>query len=226
MKNALPHNGQHLYQVGEFQLNTADGVLLRDGAPVSITPKMFDVLWLLVQNQGRIVAKDELLRAVWSDSFVEEANITVTIGQLRKVLGDDAHTPSYIQTVARRGYRFVAPVEEIRERTEPESDALPRVNGNGGAVAQRSAAQNGGNGKLVADHSGALDERITSRYGIKKKRFRWAPVVIVVGILAVSVGSFYVWQNRTRTIASRLTNLRAERLTDTGNAGGAAISPD
>lgn len=85
---------------------------------------MFELLMVLVQNHGRILDKEFLLKSVWPDSFVEEGNITFNIRQLRKVLGDDAQTPTYIETIPRRGYRFVAPVEEVSaEAPEVMQDA-------------------------------------------------------------------------------------------------------
>lgn len=106
-------NGGQLYRFGDFDLNIVEKVLRRDNLSVSVTPKMFDVLAVLVSNHGRVVAKDELMKTVWADSFVEDSNLTVTINQLRKILGDDAHNPTYIQTVARRGYRFIPEVNSF-----------------------------------------------------------------------------------------------------------------
>lgn len=80
---------------------------------MSLTPKMFDMLLVLVRNHGKIVDKDTLLKEIWPDSFVEEGNIAFNIRQLRKIFDDDAQSPSYIETVPRRGYRFIAAVEEV-----------------------------------------------------------------------------------------------------------------
>lgn len=109
----MSFNGGHLFKFGDFDLNLDENVLRRDNFPVPLTPKMFDVLSVLVRSHGRIVGKDELLQTVWADSFVEESNLTVTVNQLRKVLGDDARDPIYIQTVARRGYRFIPDVTPV-----------------------------------------------------------------------------------------------------------------
>ena len=225
MKNALPHNGHHLYQVGEFQLNIPECALLLNGEPVAITPKMFDVLWLLVRNSGRTVGKDELLSAVWSDSFVEESNITVTIGQLRKVLGDDAHTPSYIQTIARRGYRLVAPVSEVREPVEIALHAAATGNGLATEFRQELKHSNGGNGRLEIATNGSATEAV-EQPAIEKKSLLWIVPLLIVGLVAISAAAVYVWKSRTQTIASRMTNLRAERISDTGETSGANISPD
>src|SRR5687768_17404407 len=81
---------------------------------------MYDMLSVLVRNHGQVLDKETLLKEVWPDSFVEEGNITFNIRQLRKALEDDAQSPIFIETVPRRGYRFIAPVEEI----DPSVDTL------------------------------------------------------------------------------------------------------
>jgi DNA-binding winged helix-turn-helix (wHTH) protein/Tol biopolymer transport system component len=103
---------KHFFRFGEFTVDTDQKVLLRAGRPVPLTPKIFDTLLVLVQSSGRIVNKEELMNRLWPDSFVEETNLTSNIRQLRKSLGDNARKPTYIETVARRGYRFIADVED------------------------------------------------------------------------------------------------------------------
>src|SRR5687767_5541748 len=82
---------------------------------------MFDLLLVLVQNPGRVLGKDFLLKSVWPDSFVEEGNITFNIRQLRKALDDNVQSPVYIETIPRRGYRFLFPVEAFTTVT-PDKD--------------------------------------------------------------------------------------------------------
>ena len=101
---------KHLYSFGEFNLNVEDQSLNRNGENIPITPKMFDLLLVLVQNPQRVLLKEFLLQSVWPDSFVEEGNITFNIRQLRKAMHDDAQSPCYIETIPRRGYRFRVPV--------------------------------------------------------------------------------------------------------------------
>jgi Tol biopolymer transport system component/DNA-binding winged helix-turn-helix (wHTH) protein len=100
------------YQFGPFRLNLSEHTLLREGQPVPITPKVFDVLGVLVRQSGHLVSKETLLREVWPDSFVEEGALNRTVSVLRKALGDSPSGPKYIETVPKRGYRFVAPVSE------------------------------------------------------------------------------------------------------------------
>src|SRR5579872_6465088 len=99
-----------LYEFGPFRLDPAKRVLLRDGDPVPLTPKVFDTLLVLVQNSGQPISRDELMQAVWPDSFVEEGNLTQNISVLRKALGNRNR---YIVTIPGRGYQFVEPVLEI-----------------------------------------------------------------------------------------------------------------
>lgn len=103
---------KRFFRFGEFTVDTDQKVLLRAGRPVRLTPKLFDTLLVLVRNGGRIVEKEELMNQLWPDSFVEEANLSSNIQQLRKILGDNARHPIYIETVARRGYRFIAEVAD------------------------------------------------------------------------------------------------------------------
>jgi len=103
----------HLYRFGEFTLDADQKVLLRQGKPLLLAPKVLETLLTLVQNSGRIVEKEELMRWLWPDTFVEESNLTYSIVQLRKTLGDDARRPRYIETIPKRGYRFIADVEEV-----------------------------------------------------------------------------------------------------------------
>ena len=102
-----------IYEFGEFRLETAERLLLRDGKPISLTPKAFETLLVLVQSSGHAVEKAELMKRVWADAFVEEANLARNIWALRKALGDDDSGHRYIETVPKLGYRFTAPVTEL-----------------------------------------------------------------------------------------------------------------
>src|SRR5260370_16894812 len=106
-----------VYEFGRFRLHAAQRILLNSGEPVALTPKGLDTLLLLVQSGGRILEKDELMKTLWPGSFVEEGNLSQNIFILRKLLGDDHNGDSLIQTIPRRGYRFVASVKEIDATT-------------------------------------------------------------------------------------------------------------
>ncbi len=106
---------KHFYQFKSFQLDVTERQLLHDGETVALTPKVFDVLAALVERAGHLVERDELLQIIWTDSFVEEANITRAIHTLRKTLGEGENGDKFIETVAKKGYRFVADVDEVIE---------------------------------------------------------------------------------------------------------------
>src|SRR2546422_2710770 len=102
------------YEFDQFRIDAAERLLLREGTPLALPPKAFDILLALVRQNGHVLEKRELIDSVWPDTFIEENNLTQYISALRKALGDDRHEQQYIETVARRGYRFIAPVTEVR----------------------------------------------------------------------------------------------------------------
>jgi DNA-binding winged helix-turn-helix (wHTH) protein/tetratricopeptide (TPR) repeat protein len=109
------------YRFGPFTLDTASYRLLRDGEPVALSPKIIDLLLYLVARQSALVPKDELFSALWPDVAVTDNALTQAVSELRQALGDDSSSPTYIQTVARRGYRFIASVETIAPSAEHSS---------------------------------------------------------------------------------------------------------
>jgi DNA-binding winged helix-turn-helix (wHTH) protein len=111
------------YEFAGFRLDVAKRILIRQGEPVALAPKVFDTLLFLVQNSGQILEKDVLMRSLWPDSFVEEGNLSQNIFVLRKVLGNARNGNNLIQTIPRRGYRFVATVKQI-DASAPENGHL------------------------------------------------------------------------------------------------------
>src|SRR5687768_5110224 len=97
-----------IFTFGPFLLNAEERVLFRGHKPVTLTPKVFATLLMLVERAGHIVEKEELIRGLWPDTYVEEGNVAQNIFKLRKVLGKNRVGKSYIETVPRRGYRFLA----------------------------------------------------------------------------------------------------------------------
>ena len=129
---------QVAYKFGGFLLNPADKQLLCAGKPVALPPKVFDTLLLLLESPARLVEKDEFLKRVWPDSFVEEVALAHCISHLRKVLRDRADGCPFIETVPKRGYRFVATVEVVPSARYDASDqvtlaVLPFENLGGGS---------------------------------------------------------------------------------------------
>jgi DNA-binding winged helix-turn-helix (wHTH) protein len=128
----------NLYGFGRFVLDSGRRTVSRGDSPVSLTPKAFDVLLFLVQNPNRLLTKEELLQAVWGDTFVEEGNLTQYISHLRKALGDNSEDGRLIVTIARKGYQFTGEVipgeaADLEKQTtvlipiteDPKANSLP-----------------------------------------------------------------------------------------------------
>src|SRR5262249_33552029 len=108
------------YQFGDFVLNPAERQLLHKGQPVSLPPKVFDTLVLLVENSGRLVSKDDFLKEIWPETFVEEVVLAHTVSQLRKALQQYTDA-KLIETVPKRGYRFIAEVTQMDRSVKRET---------------------------------------------------------------------------------------------------------
>jgi Tol biopolymer transport system component len=114
-----------IYEFGSFRLDVRERLLQRDGATISLTPKAFDLLLALIVRHGRLVDKEELFQTVWPDTIVEESNLSSNIALIRKALGDGTNGERYIETVPKRGYRFVAEVRKpgAEQAKVPEATA-------------------------------------------------------------------------------------------------------
>src|SRR5215217_7461329 len=123
----MPRSNHLTYEFGPYRFDPGERVLTRAGDTISLTPKAIDILLLLVTNAGQLVEKDELLKEVWPDTFVEESNLSQNIFILRRALGDERAGPKYIETVVRRGYRFVAPVRVVGGNGNHDSEMLASV---------------------------------------------------------------------------------------------------
>ncbi len=108
----MEQQAKQLYEFGPFRLDAEERLLLRAGEVVPLTPKAFDVLLALIEQPGHLLEKEVLLKTVWPDSFVEENNLADNISKLRKALGEGENGQKFIETIPRRGYRFVAEVRE------------------------------------------------------------------------------------------------------------------
>ena len=112
---------KHFYEFGPFHLDAKERLLLHDEAIVPLTPKAFDMLLALVENSGHLLEKNELMQRLWPDSFVEEGSLAQNVSLLRRVLGETLEGEKFIETVPRRGYRFIARVRGARD----DADLVP-----------------------------------------------------------------------------------------------------
>jgi eukaryotic-like serine/threonine-protein kinase len=112
MSGVASKSGRELYEFGPFRVDAEKELLLRAGQPVALTPKTFQILLALVRHSGELVTKDEIMKAVWPDTFVEETNLTRNIFSLRKALGESPEN-QYIITVSGRGYRLAERAQKV-----------------------------------------------------------------------------------------------------------------
>jgi DNA-binding winged helix-turn-helix (wHTH) protein/TolB-like protein/tetratricopeptide (TPR) repeat protein len=182
---------KHVFEFGTFRVDTAERVLLREGELVPLTPKVFDILLLLVENNGHVIDKDRLMREIWHNTFVEEGNLTQNISVLRKVLSDGARGQQYIQTIPRRGYRFVGYVNEVLDHSDLiiEEHTLARVvveeHQTDAPIAAPSSA--------IAVSSSSLDDKLrrSTKLGLRQ----WALVAsLPLAVLAFAI-AYGVWSN-------------------------------
>jgi len=153
------------YEFGPFRIDARERELLRNGEVVPLTPKVFDVLLALVQNCGRILSKDEVMKIVWPETAVEEGNLARNISTLRNALGERPREHQFIETIPWRGYRFIAPVRKVHDREpRPPIDSiavLPFVNVN--ANPRTEYVADGLTESLITKLAQLTNLRVTSR---------------------------------------------------------------
>ncbi|HZS10001.1 MAG TPA: winged helix-turn-helix domain-containing protein [Blastocatellia bacterium] len=194
------------YEFGPFRVETAPHRLLRAGEPVALTPKAFEVLLVLLERRGRVVEKDELMQALWPDSVVEEANLTVNVSALRKALGEGRGDHPYIATVPGRGYKFAADVREA-----------------GGAPAELLVARKT-SGRLIIEEVEETNEPPAAAFRLRGQqlfgRLRRHPRIVVISFvapLAVVLAAFFYF-HRAPALTERDTILLADFENRTGDA--------
>jgi DNA-binding winged helix-turn-helix (wHTH) protein/TolB-like protein len=178
---------QQLYEFGPYRLSTAEHLLMRAGEVVPLTPKVFDVLALLVERNGHLLEREMLLSTVWADRFVEEANLTVSISTLRKVLGEQADGRPYIETMPKRGYRFVADVRVIKD--EPEDLMLREQTGAPGIIEPDEEKDD--------QNEAASEEPAHAQEQAKapaSRRVRWQALMAGAMMIVILAGGTYWWK--------------------------------
>jgi DNA-binding winged helix-turn-helix (wHTH) protein/Tol biopolymer transport system component len=196
---------RHLFEFGRFRLDRTERFLFQDGATVPLSPRLFDTLMVLVENRGHVVQKNDLMQKVWNDVAVEENNLTQSISALRKILGDNLDGPKFIETIPKRGYRFVAPVKEVSE--EELGNDRPSVTNLSGR-----------------EHRGI---GFPARGDTLKRSRPIAPTIVLGTMLLVLVGLAVMWRSWTR--GGRQLQLKETQLTTNSSEASliaAAISPD
>lgn len=234
------------FEFGSFRVDTAQRILFRGGEPVRLAPKTFDLLLALIEDGNRVVVKEELMRKVWADAFVEEANLTVHVSALRKILGSENGGNSYIETIPKRGYRFVADVKRIhaeKQYSEKISGEIKGSSENGDEFKKIEQPQ------LAGEQFDTMSERPTENQfeqaaepkkvsKTETKDARFSPTALTANrssrnkilisaallflVLAAASFAFYKFSDFRQPFQA----MKIIRISDTGKTGEAAISPD
>jgi len=192
-----------LYEFGRFRCNPREQLLLCDGKPIPLSPKSFEILLALIRSDGQLLMKDELMRQVWPDSFVEEANLTVNISALRKVLGGGPEGQQYIETVPKRGYRFLAKVA-VLERDSEKAEFAEQIPA---TAASPYSAPAPAKQAVLKHESGSLPWKIV---GFS---------LVLVGLLVVGI---ITWQSRSGGNVSQASPIRSLAVLPLENLSGDA----
>jgi DNA-binding winged helix-turn-helix (wHTH) protein/Tol biopolymer transport system component len=201
------------FKFAEFELDGTKRLLSKQGKPVALNSKTFDLLLALVENRGEVLSRDELLERVWNGQFVEEGNLTVQISALRKIFGERKDEHRFVVTVPGRGYSFVADMEQDGDIVV-ESHSLSRI------VIEESEI----------DRSNGLSTTTRALAGRKNRNYMFAAAAVVV-ILAAGVGFWlYRQNNRQHSFAQNwitpIKALKPQQLTTNGKVAFASLSPD
>lgn len=192
---------KRFFEFGEFQLDVKERALLRNGEALQLTPKAFDTLVMLVENAGSLVEKDEMMRTIWPDSFVEEVGLARNVSVLRKTLGQDAGGQQFIETVPKRGYRFTAQVREhvddsaqlvFEQSSVSQTVEIYREYATGEDRARAAHSLD-----AMASEQGSLPSTVRPLPVWKSKR---AAAVLAIAVIVVAVVLSLILANRTHPL--------------------------
>lgn len=217
----MENRSKALFEFGGFRLDAQRRLLFQKNSsePVELTPKVFDMLLLLVQRTDRVVEKKELMESLWPDSFVEESNLFQNISTLRRALGENPQTHQFIVTVPGRGYRFVSPVRRVSEE-ENGAEGIDRYGtGSDSETSKR---------ETLTEFDPAASQNTRHVDTLSAKRVSSGSLLVVLTIsVAVAISAFGIYKLRGRKSSTvSFQSVRLSKLTSTGKVVTAAISPD
>ncbi len=235
----MSQSSNKLYGFGAFRLDAAERVLWRGEELLVLPPKVFDTLLVLVEKEGRVVSKSELMEAIWADAFVEESNMSQNIYTLRRTLGVDDQGRQFIETIPRRGYRFAVPVkllaDDSRDGAEQSEEVVSK---NLSTDSTAEAVENNINSPSLhpsTNDSQALrtPEAQTASPAAHARprpavRYAFWAGLAVLCLSALGFGIYQFAAGRGEKDEPRIApieQVRFQRLTDSGDVASATISP-
>src|SRR5262245_39806055 len=221
-----------LYEFGQFRLDGAERVLWRGDELIVLPPKVFDTLLMLVDKEGSVVSKSELMEAIWADAFVEESNLSQNIYTLRRTLGADEQGRQFIETVPRRGYRFAVPVKPVKTFQAVAKQTQEVVQDHLITTSQSVSRGHDSTGALSLSTRESPPEDLQPAFVPATTRARTHSAVrnaffAGLGVLiasALAMGIYQLVIRRSDRVAP-IEQLRVQRLTDSGDVDSPTISP-
>jgi len=217
----------NLYEFGSFRLDTEERTLLQEGKPLTLTPKDYEILLALVERSGRITEKDELIQKVWPDTFVGEENLARHVSTLRKTLGENSGEPKYIETIPKRGYRFVAEVRTIPVEGAESADlavethSLPRIVTEEEVIEPAVVTLNDSQDKLPATHleagSAPRSRSLPPPIRHSGRRIGIGLAFLSAPLLAGALLLYYFYFHRQPVLTDKDTILLADFANTTGD---------
>ncbi len=219
-------------EFGDFRIDVVERSVYKAGSPVPLAPKVFDTLLSLVSRAGRVVSKETMMEEIWQDTFVEENNLTQYIFTLRRLLGETKDGTKFIETISRRGYRFLPEVRKVESddklqllAVRPSDSVFPLPSASrtnlSTPILEGFNPDSESSGK---DRSNGLHKAIATQIPSRSKSSSRAVLVLGFAILAFIGSLGFALRSGWQSMGGKQVELR--RLTETGNLSGASISPD
>ncbi|HEX4950969.1 MAG TPA: winged helix-turn-helix domain-containing protein [Blastocatellia bacterium] len=214
---------KRLYLFADFCLDATDCQLRRRDEVVALPPKVFDTLRVLVENRGRILDKEFLMKSLWPNTFVEDGTLAQYVFLLRKALNDDSSEHRFIETIPRRGYRFVAPVQEVTDAEASDGAQLATLTAqkNGAVTREESTFHTNG---AAASRSDTTNSLATAALRTAPFRFALVALAFLLSAALLLGGYFFFRRNEAPLLSSQ--TMQIAKLTTNGKAGIPALSPD
>jgi DNA-binding winged helix-turn-helix (wHTH) protein len=211
------------YQFGDFLLDAEEGVLYRDGEPIPLARKVFDLLLLFVKSDGRVLSQDEIIQALWANTAVEQSNLKQSIYVLRRALGESSDENAFIKTLPKRGYRFLAEVRGLpceRNTVIAAEQTITDV-----FIEEEIIEEESGDAKTNALLPRNTPNRVQRHFARQLLQICLLSVIVLFTV-GYGIYRYARAESSARIAPVNLENASWQKLTNAGDVHFAVISPD